>query len=308
MSFGVSMVICCHNGKSRLPKTLMHLAAQKVASGVPWEAILVDNASTDGSQEMVAQEFPTVRLVVNSENRGFAAANNQAIKLSSSRYVLLLNSDTKILDGAVQKTLHFMYQRPEAAIVGCKLLNPDGTLQPSCRGFPSVWNLFAESLFLHLLFANTRLFGHYHMSFFDHGEVRDVDIIKGAFMMIRREVFETIGVFDESYFMYTEEVDFCYRAHRHGYRTSFFPSAAIIHYGGGSTESLETFSEQLHLTQLQFIKKHFRGIRRLAGIFLKVTGIATRVVVYFVMGMFTLRSGLLQKSRAYAVAFRRIMR
>ena len=201
-----------------------------------------------------------------------------------------------------------MYQRPEAAIVGCKLLNPDGTLQPSCRGFPSVWNLFAESLFLHLLFANTRLFGHYHMSFFDHGEVRDVDIIKGAFMMIRREVFETIGVFDESYFMYTEEVDFCYRAHRHGYRTSFFPSAAIIHYGGGSTESLETFSEQLHLTQLQFIKKHFRGIRRLAGIFLKVTGIATRVVVYFVMGMFTLRSGLLQKSRAYAVAFRRIMR
>ncbi len=293
----LSIIIVNFNTAKLLQACLQSVFEQTV--GIEFEIFVVDNASTDDSVSMIRREFPNVHLIVNESNRGFAAANNQAIPIARGRYILLLNSDTKVLDGAIQKTVEFMQAQPEASIVGCKLLNADGSLQPSCMSFPSVWNLFSESLFLYIVFRRSPIFGAYYMSYFDHDEVREVDFVRGAFMMIRREVFDNVGLFDEAYFMYTEEVDLCYRARKLGYRTFFSPSAQIIHYGGGSIESMSRFSEQLHLTQFYFIRKHFQGLRRIAGAFVKGFGLALRVPVYAFVGLITFDIDLLRKSRSY---------
>jgi hypothetical protein len=261
--------------------------------------IVVDNASTDGSRKMLEQEFPQVKRINNSENRGFAAANNQGIVKAAGKYVLLLNSDTVILNDALQKTADFMEQHPKAAIVGCKLLNPDRTLQPSCRSFPSVWNIFTESFFLYKLFKRNKLFGQYYMSHFDHNALREVDVVMGAFMLIRREVFEKIGLLDEDYFMYAEETDFCYRAHRAGFKTFFCPEAAIIHIGGGSTIDSRKLFEQLHSTSLLFLKKHFTGIRLWAAVSLKNLGVVIRIITYFLMGILSLNVRTIKKALYY---------
>ncbi len=265
-----------------------------------FEAIIVDNASTDGSREMLAIEFPQVQVVCNDSNRGFAAANNQGIRLARGKYVLLLNSDTVILDRAIQKAVEYIAEHPQARIVGCKLLNGDGSLQPSCRSFPSLWHLFSEASFFYLIFKHTRLFGEYYMSHFDHNSARRVDFVTGAFMLVKREVFEKVGLFDETYFMYTEETDFCYRAAQQGFQVYFTPSAQIIHYGGGSTETRQSYLDQIHLSQILFIRKHFRGARKYFGVLLKQIGLALRVPAYGLIGLLISNRGLRQKSLSYA--------
>lgn len=273
----------------------------KETKDILFETIVVDNASTDGSREMLAKEFPQVRTILNDSNKGFAAANNQGIKSASGRYILLLNSDTKIIDGSLQKTVAFMDSNMNASIVGCTLLNADGSLQPSCMGFPSVWNLFSESFFLYIIFRKTKLFGSYYMTFFDYDVTRKVDVVKGAFMMIRKEVFLKTGLLDESYFMYTEETDFCYRARQHGFDTFFFPSAQVVHYGGGSVESALSFLRQVHRTQFLFIKKHFTGFQKYAGILIKQLGMAIRVPLYFLLGIVTFDVRTIRKSTYYCL-------
>ncbi len=293
----VSVIIVNHNTQELLQRCLKSMIEQTV--GIPYEIIVVDNDSTDGSVQMIRREFPSVRLVENKENRGFAAANNQGINISKGEVILLLNSDTEVLDGAIQKTLAFMERCPEASIVGCRLLNRDGTLQPSCRSFPSVWNLFSESFFLYIVFRRTKLFGKYYMSFFDHDSIREVDVVKGACMMVRKEVFERVGLFDESYFMYSEEMDFCYRGKKAGYRVFFYPEGRIIHFGGGSIVDPLRYFTQLYDSQMLFFRKHFTGFNRKMVILIKRIGIALRIVVYLIAAVFTLRSDMVRKSRAY---------
>ena len=302
----LSVIVVNYNTNTFLRDCLQSVFEQ--TEGIDYELIVVDNASSDGSRELLQNEFPQVRTIFNSENKGFAAANNQAIRVAQGRYVLLLNSDTRVLDGAVQKTFHFMEDHKEASIVGCRLLNADGTLQPSCMSFPTVWNLFSEAFFFYILFRRTKLFGAYHMTYFDYDTVRPVDIVKGAFMMFRREVFENVGLFDESYFMYTEETDLCYRAKQKGYQTFFFPLARIIHFGGGSIDSKRQFFEQFHRTQIYFIKKNFTGLRKYLGLFFKEAGIAVRVPAYFLVGSLTWNSELLRKSFDYLVVLLRSLR
>ncbi|MFQ5797956.1 MAG: glycosyltransferase family 2 protein [Bacteroidota bacterium] len=294
----VSIILVNHNTREILRKCLSSIGKQ--AKGIAYEIILVDNNSTDGSAEMVQREFPAVRLIRNSENRGFAAANNQGISRACGDYTLLLNSDTEVLDGAIQRTVEFMERHPKASIVGCRLLNRDGTLQPSCRSFPSVLNLFTESFFLYLIFKRSKFFGKYYMSFFNHGSIREVDVVKGAYMMIRKEVFDRVGLFDESYFMYAEEMDFCYRAKKSGHKVFFYPGSQVIHLGGGSIADPQSYTRQLYDSQILFFRKHFTGIRRNAVILIKQAGIALRIVVYFLGAAVTLRPDLIRKSRAYS--------
>lgn len=274
---------------------------------VTYEIIVVDNASTDGSRAMLEKEFPQVVKIYNPDNKGFAAANNQGIKECRGDYILLLNSDTIILDRAIQKTLAFMKRNLEAGIVGCKLLNNDKTLQPSCMSFPSLWNLFSEAFFLYILFRRTEPFGSYYLSYFDYDQIRSVDVVKGAFMMVRREIFDTIGLLDESYFMYTEETDFCYRAKQHGYQVFFIPTAEIIHLGGRSVENTRWYIEQLHHSQFQFIRSHFKGVRKWMGMFIKELGILLRIPVYFLTGIFTLDARYLKKALFYSAVFWKVI-
>ena len=306
LSVLLSIIVINYNTRDLLRACLTSIYQQ--TRKIDFEVIVVDNASTDGSREMLAQKFPTVKMILNAVNKGFAAANNQAIRQAAGQYLLLLNSDTVVLDGAIDKTVAFMKQHQEASIVGCKLLNPDGTLQPSCRSFPSLWNLFTEAFFLYRIFKHSSRFGEYYMSHFDHESIREVEAVMGAFMLVRREVFAKAGMLDESYFMYSEEIEFCYRAGKQGCKVYFMPSAQIIHSGGGSIERAQAHLEQVHQSQLQFIRAHFTGLQKYLGLFLKHSGIAIRILAYFCAGLFTLNRRLVQKARSYSLVLSKTLR
>jgi GT2 family glycosyltransferase len=222
-----------------------------------FEVFVVDNASTDGSADMVRRQFPQVRLIENGTNRGFAAANNQAIAQASGDYILLLNSDTLVLDNALAKSVDFARRHPEAGVVGCRVLNADRTLQPSCFMVPSLLNLFLLTTYLSRLFKRNRFFGRERMTWWDRTDQRPVEVVTGCFMLIRREVIDDIGALDEAFFMYGEETDFCYRAHKAGWELLFTPEAEIIHLGGASSRQVRPeMMLQLRGSILLFMKKH----------------------------------------------------
>ncbi len=227
------------------------------AGALEFETIVVDNASADGSAQMVARDFLQARLVANADNRGFAAANNQGITLARGRYVLLLNSDTVVLDRALEKTVAFADAHPEAAVVGCRVLNPNGTLQPTCFLFPSLLNLLLSLTYGYKLFPRSRFWGRELMTYWDRNDVRAVDVVTGCFMLVRRAALEQVGPMDETFFMYAEETDWCYRFRQAGWSVLFTPSAVIIHLGGASSRlmgaqvKLEAAGGILH-----FLKKH----------------------------------------------------
>ncbi|HJW27806.1 MAG TPA: glycosyltransferase family 2 protein, partial [Saprospiraceae bacterium] len=225
--------------------------------GIAFEMIVVDNASSDGTGEMLSREFPQVKVLRNDRNLGFAASNNKAILISSGRYILLLNPDTRILNGAIQETVAFMDSHSRAGLVGCKLKYPDGRFQPTAYSFPTVWNMFAEAIFLYKVFPKTKLFGSYHLSYLDYDSDVEVDWLIGAYFLIRREVTQKIGILDEQFFMYTEDTDYCYRIKQAGYEVWFTSKAEVEHYYGGFSGINRRVVVWTHRSQVLFYQKHY---------------------------------------------------
>lgn len=200
--------------------------------------VVVDNLSADGSADMVEAEFPWAELVRNSENVGYARANNQVLRqyMSQAKYSLLLNPDTEVPAGTLDAMTDFMASHRQAGVAGCKVVKPDGTLDWACRrGRLTPEMLFYKALRLDRMFPHSRRFGGYNMTYLDQNEVNEVGTVVGAFMMIRKECLEDIGLLDESYFMYGEDVDLCYRAGAHGWKVFYAPVGTIIHHKGQST-------------------------------------------------------------------------
>lgn len=226
-------------------------------NSVEFEIIVVDNHSSDDSVYKVRKVFPKVRIIENNQNIGFAKANNQAINESTGEVILLLNSDTIVLDGAIEKSFRFLRDHPDAGVVGCKLMNPDRSLQPSCRSYPSILNYLSESFFLYKLFPKSQIFGRPFMTFLDCSSIVNVDVVSGAFMMIKRDVLDHVGLLDDGFFMYSEEIDFCYRVRKNGWQIYYYPGAQIIHIRGGTSGqfSNQMFLE-LHKSQIKFCYKH----------------------------------------------------
>lgn len=206
----LSIIILNWNTRDLLEKCLRSLECPQPA--ITFEVIVVDNASEDDSRDMVAREFPQFQLVFNKKNLGFGAGNNVAIPQSQGRYVLFLNSDTIVMDGALTALVRFGDAHPDIGVIGPKLLNGDGSLQYSCRRFPNLAAGFFRNTPLGRLFPNNRFASDYLMQDWDHATPRDVDWVSGAALMIRREVLDVIGGFDEEYYMYCEDVDLCRRA------------------------------------------------------------------------------------------------
>jgi len=251
----VSIIIVNWNTREILRDCLKSICSE--AGKIKYEIIVVDNSSNDGSGEMVKAEFPQVHLIENNENRGFAVANNQGMARAQGRYVLLLNSDTIILDGAVAKTVAFADKHPEAGVVGCRVLNPDKTLQLTCFRFPSILNEILASLYLNKLFPQNRFFGRSRMSWWDRNDVREVDVVTGCFMLVPRQAIEQVGVMDERYFIFSEEADWCYRFKKAGWKRLFTPDAEIIHLHGASTsQQRPQMTLQLRGSCLQYYRKH----------------------------------------------------
>ncbi|VFQ46488.1 glycosyltransferase family 2 protein [Desulfoluna butyratoxydans] len=199
------------------------------------EIIVVDNASTDGSPEMIEAEFPEVTLIRLPVNVGFAGGNNPGMKRASGRYILLLNSDAFIEDGVLEKTMAYMDANPRTGILGCRLTNPDGTLQPSARSLPGPINKFFHISGLAARFPASRIFGKVDYTWWDHSTPRKVGWVVGAFFLIRRRTMETIGFLDDGYFLYFEEIDYCLAAQRAYWDVVFYPHASVVHIGGQST-------------------------------------------------------------------------
>ncbi len=272
----LSVIIVNWNTRDLLAQCLNSVYA--TGAGLDFEIIIVDNASSDDSVAMVEERFPGVRLVVNQENVGFARANNQALAMSKGQYALLLNSDALATPGAVQALLGLADAEPRAGIVGAQLLNTDGSFQASHTPFPNLWQEF-----LILSGIGRMRYGYWHPS---RGPEEDrgpqvVDYVQGACLLVRREAFEKVGGLDEGYFMYAEEVDWCYSMREKGWQVWYQPAAKIIHHGGGSSKQRWTQREgDLYCSRVRFFRKHYgsRATRLLELQIYALTGI--KIVVH----------------------------
>lgn len=224
------------------------------------ETILIDNHSTDDSVEVIQQLHPEVILISNSENVGFAKANNQGMRIAKGRYILLLNSDTVVQPNTLDVMIRFMDKHPEVGASGCKVLLPDGSLDKACRrGFPTPLTTFYYVSGISKLFPKSLRFNAYHMEFLDENEEYPVDCLVGAFMMVRREVIEQVGMLDERFFMYFEDTDWCYRIQQAGWVNYYYPKTQIIHYKRGSSRGRPyRITYEFHRAMKLFYDKHYR--------------------------------------------------
>jgi len=233
----LSISIVNYNSRECLKNCL-----DSIYSGAPTanlEVTVVDNGSSDGSVELLRQAFPHVNVMRNPENRGFVKANNQGIRASAGRYLLSLNNDTIIKDGTLAGLVRFMDEHQNVGVCGPKVLNQDGTLQLQCRrSFPTISSSLFYFLRLHRLFPRTERFGRYLMTQWDCDKPSDVDSVSGCCMMVRREVIEQVGVLDENFIMYGDDLDWCYRIKQSGWRICYVPDVQIVHLGGQSSRSL----------------------------------------------------------------------
>jgi GT2 family glycosyltransferase len=261
----VSIIVVNWNTVDLLRQCLRSVFAE--TKDISFEVIVVDNASSDDSASMVRKEFAETILIENTTNAGFAAANNQGMAIARGRFVLLLNSDTIVLDRAIGKTLAFAERHPEAAVVGCRVLNSDLSLQNSCFMFPSILNWILFATYLYKLFPGSRFFGREQMSWWPRNDVREVDVVTGCFMLVRKQAIEDVGVMDEGFFMYAEETDWCYRFKAKGWKNLFTPDGEIIHIGGGSAPKLG--ARRAQVTNASFVRymfKHWSRWRAVLGV------------------------------------------
>jgi len=251
----LSIVIVNWNTRERLAGCLESIRADPPESGC--EVIVVDNASSDGSAEMVGERFPEVILIENAENLGYAKGNNQAIERSGGKYILLLNPDTELRSGALDVLIRFARNHPDVAAVGCRLVGQDGTVQKSCRSFPRPLPILFEYLRLSRLGG---VFGAYRMTHFDYAHEAEVDQPMGSCLLISRKALDDIGKFDEDFPIFFNEVDWCYRAKQKGWKVYFTPEAEIVHYGAASTKQVRAeMVKESHKSLRKFYDKHYKG-------------------------------------------------
>ena len=251
----IAVIIVNWNAREDLRRCLESLYADPKPS-VTFEAWVVDNASGDGSAEMVASEFPQVRLVVNADNAGFSKANNQAIARTDSRYVFLLNSDAFIHPGALDQLAGYADAHPQAGVVGPKVLNSDGSLQFSCRRFPSLGAGFFRNTYLGRLFPHNKFASDYLMNNFDHAHDLAVDWVSGCAMLIRRDLLEKVGTLDERFYMYCEDVDLCQRAWEGGWEVVYAPQPVVTHaIGRSSDKNADRMIIEFHRSWYEYDRK-----------------------------------------------------
>jgi GT2 family glycosyltransferase len=244
----VSVVVVTYNALPWVERALDSLRGH--------ETIVVDHGSSDGTLELVRERFPDARLI-QQENKGLGGGSNAGMRVASGDYFLLLNSDAWAIDHAVERLVAFAEEHPEAAVVGPRLLNPDGSLQRSVRGDPTLWRLATEYFFLRKLAPRTRALNAFYGAAFAHDEVREAEFVMGSVMLVRREAADTVGLFDEDFFMFSEETDWLYRFRQAGWKVFFTPEAEFVHVGGATTRQNwgPMFREQIR-GHVRFLAKH----------------------------------------------------
>jgi len=266
----------------------MFAAVEAAIGGLSVQKIVVDNASRDGSAALLSERYPDVELIANSENVGFGRANNQALALARGRYLLLLNTDAFVAAGGIERTVRFLDANPEVSVLGVRLVGRDGTLQPSCRYFPTPWNEFLVRTGLERVFRGAKLVDDMR---WDHTSVRECDWVPGCYCLLRKSVVDRIGLFDPRYFLYYEEVDHCRAEKAIGGKVVYYPDATVVHIGGESAKSdaaLTASGRQIPALQIEsallyYRKHHGRGGLAL-GVFLAAAGDALLLVKSLLRG------------------------
>jgi N-acetylglucosaminyl-diphospho-decaprenol L-rhamnosyltransferase len=273
-SVDVSVVVVNYNTAHLLDRMFAALEAARGQLNV--QVIVLDNASRDNSLEILRKRCRGVELIENPTNLGFGRANNLALPRARGRYVLLLNADALVASDTLQKTVDFMDAHPECGVLGVKLVGPDGKLQPSCRYFPTPWNVFLAATGLKRFFPTTRLVDD--MSW-DHASVRECDWVPGCYYLVRRDVIGRVGLFDPRYFLYYEEVDHCRAVRKAGWSVVYYPFTQVVHIGGESaasegplTQSGRQISPLQIESQLLYFRKHYGVTGVLAAVFLATLG------------------------------------
>jgi GT2 family glycosyltransferase len=253
----LSIVIVNYNVKFFLEQCLN--SVRKALEGIEGEVFVVDNNSVDSSCTMVKEKFPEVKLIENKDNAGFSKANNQAICKASGKYILLLNPDTVVEDDTFQKVIGFMEKTPDAGGLGVKMIDGKGNFLPeSKRGLPTPSVAFYKIFGLSKFFPKSKIFGKYHLGYLDDNKIHQVDVLAGAFMLLRKSVLDKVGVLDEDFFMYGEDIDLSYRITRAGFKNYYYPLTRIIHYKGESTKKGSVnYVLVFYNAMLIFARKHF---------------------------------------------------
>ncbi|MEO0977099.1 MAG: glycosyltransferase family 2 protein [Pseudomonadota bacterium] len=266
------------------------------------EIIVIDNASSDGSQEMVERDFPSAVLIRNEKNVGFAAANNQGFLIAKSENILLLNSDTVVHGDVLQKSVSYLDEHPSVGAMGCRVLNTDGTVQLTCSEFPTLINLFVMSSGLWKL-KTPRWFGKYLMTDWQRDSERSVEVISGCYLLVRNKVIREVGALDEHFFFFGEETDWCYRMRKAGWQLMFAPVGEITHHGGGSVKKLNHKRDILLTNSKVKLHRKHGGVVAAAVCWLILAFFnATRAVFWTLRNLFA--SSPAAKERA--VHFRRV--
>tara|TARA_B100000959_G_scaffold286229_1_gene363958 strand:- start:1066 stop:2802 length:1737 start_codon:yes stop_codon:yes gene_type:complete len=281
-SCDLTVVIPSYNTRDLMEQAMR--TVEEASGDLSVEIIVVDNASHDGSQQMVRDRFPHVELICNDSNLGFAGANNLAFRQARGRHILLLNSDTIVRPDTLKTMVGFLDDHPEVGAAGCKILNPDGTLQLDCRrSFPTPSAAIYKLTGLSRLFPNSQRFGRYNLTFLDEDEVAEVDALSGSCMLVRRQALQQVGGLDEAYFMYGEDLDWCYRMRGAGWKIFYVPTTEIIHFRGESGRS-RALRIQFRKNEAMaiFVHKHMRRRYRLFPVWLLHVGIVAYSLYAFI--------------------------
>lgn len=251
----LSVIIVTWNTRDIVRECLESL--QQQGQNPNMEVIVVDNASSDGTPQLIQEIFPWVKLVRKDTNLGFAGGNNVGIKLSTGQYLGLVNSDVVVPRDCLEKMIQYMDHHPNIGMLGPKMFLKDGSIGQSCMGLPSVWNWFCRAFALDRLFKGSKVFGGFLMTHFQYDRVMDVDVLTGWFWMVRREALDRVGLLDERFFMYGEDIDWSKRFHDAGWRVVFYPEAEAIHYCGASSSNAPTrFYVEMSRANMQYFKRH----------------------------------------------------
>ncbi|MGI9191984.1 MAG: glycosyltransferase family 2 protein [Chitinophagaceae bacterium] len=282
----LSIIIVNYNVKYFLEHCL--LSVFRACEGMQAEVFVVDNASVDGSVDMVRTQFPQAICIANTENVGFAKANNQAVALAKGEYILYLNPDTILPEDSLLKCYAYMQAHPEAGALGCRLVDGKGEFLPeSKRGFPSAAVAFYKISGLSGLFPRSRRFNQYHLGYLSEHETHTVDVLVGCFMFCRKAVIDAVGSFDETYFMYGEDIDLSYRIKQAGFENVYFPDTTVIHYKGESTKKGSlNYVRMFYQAMIIFAKKHFSSSQKQAFVFLIQCAIYFRALLALVIRVF----------------------
>ncbi len=285
----LSIIIVNYNVKELIDQALVSI--KRACESIQSEIFVVDNASTDGSAELIKRKHPDVELIANYQNNGFAAANNQALKMAQGRYILLINPDTIVQEDTFFVIIEFLKKHPECGMLGCKILNPDGSLQLTCRrSFPTPWVALTKIVGLSKLFPKSKLFARYNLTYLDPDETYEVEAISGSFMFFRREVIDDVGLLDESFFMYGEDLDWCYRIREAGWKIYYLSTTKIIHFKGESSKkSAIDLTLQFYKAMKLFVEKHYQHRYFHVPQWLLMVGIWLRALLSF-LSIFITRS------------------